>query len=164
MSNYNENDAIPMDRPVEYEGTSIVPDGEYFFKVLKTERKQSEGGANFPAHLKMVIYLQIQDKEGNVIGTVKDDIPMFMKFIWKYHDFAKSIGVVKPDVKDVFVNWNEVPGCEGKCKVTTRKYKKTDGSEGEQNQVKYLLPAKADTSFPPAEQPPLASTAGKSGW
>lgn len=162
MNSCNENDAIPVDAPVEYEGGfTVIPEGEYFFKVLSVDRKQSEGGANFPAHLKMCLALQIENAEGHSIGQVKDDIPMYRKFLWKYSDFAKSIGMVKPDDKNIFVNWQQVPGSEGKCKVTIRKYTKRDGSEGEQNQVKYLLPDASATSFDPAAMPPAASSAQK---
>lgn len=163
---YNENDAIPTDAPVEYEGGfSVIPEGEYFFKVLSVERKQSEGGPNSPPHTKMNMTLQIENAEGHSLGQVKDDLPMFMKFVWKYNDFAKSIGMVKPDEKNIFVDWKNVPGSEGKCKLTIRKYEKRDGTTGEQNQVKYLIPSPDAATFDP-DSMPSSDTAEKDdqGW
>lgn len=150
---------IPMDQPFDYEGDfKLIPDGEYDFRVISLERKEVEAGEKSPQHRKVEFAMEIFD-HGDRIGKVTDNIPMLGKFKWKYVAFGRSIGQVAPDqTKGILIDFRKVIGAEGRCKVSVRKFKKRDGSDGESNQVEYLLPAAEDASFPDT------ADSGNGGW
>lgn len=130
---------------------TLIPKGEYNYNVLNWERASYAGGTKIPACKKAIINLQILDDSGNEIGTVSENLFLHSKQEWKLSEFFRSIGQKKHG-EQLVMNWNEVPGSHGRCEITVRKFTKNDGTEGESNNVKFLDPKPADTSFPPAEE------------
>lgn len=121
------------------ESFSVIPEGEYDFRVIKFERKRYEGGAKIPACNKAALFLELSTADG-VIGKVNTDLIMHSSIEWKISAFFRSIGQKKHGEK-LSMDWSKVPGAEGRCKISMRKFKKKDGTEAESNEVNFLDPA-----------------------
>lgn len=57
---------------------------------------------------------------------------------WKLCEFFTAIGQRKHGEK-LMPRWNEVPGAQGRCRVSVETFRRKDGSEGQANRVKAFL-------------------------
>jgi hypothetical protein len=121
------------------ESFSVIPEGEYDFRVIKYERKRYEGGAKIPACNKATLHLELSTADG-IFGKVNTDLILHSSIEWKISAFFRSIGLKKHGEK-LAMDWPKVPGAYGKCKISMKKYKKKDGTEAESNEVNFLDPA-----------------------
>jgi len=135
----------------------IIPAGEYDFEVLKVERGKYNGSSKIPACPQATVTLRII-KDGEVVGTVTENLKLHSTMEWLLCKFFRSIGQKKHG-EPLVMKWNEVPASTGQCKVTIRKWKKDDGTEAESNQVDFLDPI--DTTFPPEEKAPAKASWAK---
>lgn len=142
---FDENAAIPMDgTPVIYEDeNALIPAGEYTFRVLTVKRVNEEARGKMPAHVNIKFKMQLFTLEGASAGVAWDNIRMYMRFMWKYAEFAKCIGQTPPGDNQIRLNWSQAEGAEGRVRVSMREWKRQDGTTEQQNDFKYLVPGAA---------------------
>lgn len=145
MSYENENMPISLDGDVEYTGgSSLIPEGEYLFRIANMKREEVEAKGDMPKHINLKFQLKLENADGSA-GYAWDNVRMYMKWVWKYSDLAKSIGHWPVSAAKGHIDLNRFVGAEGRVRVTITDWKKRDGTTEKQNSFKYL---------PPAEQPP----------
>lgn len=98
----------------------LLPEGDYFFKVINFERAMYAGGAKVPACPKAIVTFAIYD--GFKVATrIRQDFLLCQDVAWKISQFFKSIGE-KKNGERIQMKWNIVNGSYGKCHITTRSY------------------------------------------
>jgi len=148
---------LEWDDKIEKEDAFVlIPTGEYDFEVLKVERGKYNGGGKIDPCPQATVTLRLI-KDGEPAGEVTENLKLHSKMEWLLCKFFRAIGQKKHG-EPLVMKWNDVPASTGQCKVTTRKWKKDDGTEMESNQVEFLDPV--DTTFPPKEEEAPA----KAGW
>lgn len=142
MPDYDEFAEIPMDGGVvwreEDQQPKEIPDGEYIFTVCELKTEWKERSEKAPRHMVQKFRLKLSNADGDV-GYLWDNVPMYMKFMWKYTKLAKAIGHTPKDSDKVTLRWSEIVGAEGRCKVE-RKPQKKDPTKTFAA-IDYLLPA-----------------------
>lgn len=120
----------------EYE---LLPAGTYSFKVESLERARFNGSEKMSACNQANLTLILTGSDGKQHKAF-DSLFLHSKAEWRLSQFFTSIGQKKKG-EPLKMNWNLVPGSTGKLELTVNKYKKKDGSDGENNKVgKYLPP------------------------
>ena len=119
----------------EQRETVILPDGNYDFTVVKTEKGfyQPRPGSKIPACNKVDIYLRL---DGGELGTGLAVETLFLceKQAWKAAAFFRCIGLRKHDEP---VKWRWIDHCEGekgRCKVYVDTFQ-SNGQERKNNKV-----------------------------
>lgn len=139
MTEFNENAAIPMDGPIEYDGSSqLLPEGDYYFTIQEMKREQCSSTEKMPPHINVKFRLKLTN--GELTGHAWDNLRMYQKWIWKYADIAKCIGHTAAESTQIRVDWNKFVGAEGKVRVTLKDWRRNDGTVEKQYNFKYLLP------------------------
>ena len=116
----------------------LLPEGDYDFKVTKFERARFDGSDKLPACNKANVTFELTSKDGS--GIVTEGFLLCEKMEWKLSQFFIAIGQKKHG-EPLRMNWNNVLGATGKCKVVVDTYKKNDGTEGKVNRInKYYEP------------------------
>lgn len=143
MANYDEFSEIPMDGGIDYkeEERREIPDGEYLFTVCELKSELRERTEKAPRHMVMKFRLKLSTADGDA-GYLWDNVPMYMRFLWKYAKLAKAIGHTPADAEKVTLRWNEIVGAEGRCRVK-RKPQKNDPAKTFA-EIEYLIPGEGD--------------------
>lgn len=116
---------------------TLLPEGEYDFKVIKLERQRHPGSAKLPPCPKAAVTVEISSVNGST--QITHNFFLHTKTVGLLSAFAISIGLGKQgDV--VKLDWNKVLGATGRAKVTVREYTKKDGTKAETNDIKEFLP------------------------
>jgi hypothetical protein len=126
---------------------TVIPAGEYDYTIVKFERKRFEGKGKVEECNMAVITAEI-NQAGEPVGKVTENFFMLRKFEWKLSQLFRSIGQKKHG-EPLIMDWSRVEGATGRCKITVRKFKKTDGGDGESNNIEFLDPPELDDSFNP---------------
>ena len=149
------NDSICVD-----ESYGMIADGNYKYEIVDVEkgRHEQKPGGKMPSCNKAIITLRVLDNDGNPLGTMSESIFMTTNFEWKIKSFARSIS--KQKTGDVKIDWDNLYGETGACKVYTEKYRKDDGTEGTSNRIQFLkdLPAVAKAGFDANDRPAQRAT------
>ncbi|MBO1142452.1 hypothetical protein P7D43_22495 [Enterococcus avium] len=120
---------------------TLLPVGEYGFKVIGFERKIYDG--NSTKIQNGTPYAEIEMEFTGAEGTTKvfDRLYMVKKWQWKLTQFFTGIGQAPVIGQPFSPNWGAVVGSQGRAKLLINKYTKKDGSPGENNQIdEYLAP------------------------
>lgn len=131
---------LDWDEGIELNPSSftILPEGEYEFKVTKFERQRHPGSAKLPSCPKAVLTLEVSGPDG-ASAIITHNLFLHTKTQGLLSAFFISIGqgkqgeTVKPD-------WSKVVGATGRASIGIRKYEKKDGSTGEANEIRQFLP------------------------
>jgi hypothetical protein len=133
-------------------GFELIPAGEYDFTVLGYTNGNHQGSAKLPACKKVVVKIRIEEN-GEPLGELEENLFCHMKMKGLLFCFFRSIGLKKHG-EPLVIDWSAIAGLTGRCKVTTREWKK-DNDTFQSNNVKFLDPEVApvaeDTSFDPAK-------------
>ena len=117
----------------------ILPDGDYKFTVTNIERGRFNGSDKMPPCNKVTVHMKVSSAEGDV--TLRKDLFLHSKCEGILCAFFTCIGQRKHGEK-ISMNWNAVPGSNGRASVTTREY---NGKK--YNEVKrFLEPSNAASS------------------
>ena len=110
---------------------TLLPEGDYTFKVVNFERAWYDGSDKIPPCNKAIITIKIEAPEGT--AELKENLFLTTKTEGLLSAFFSSIGQKKKG-EPLRMNWNKVIGSTGKVKVGTRTY-----NESTYNQVKRWL-------------------------
>ena len=110
---------------------TLLPEGDYTFKVVNFERAWYDGSDKIPPCNKAIITIKIEAPEGT--AELKENLFLTTKTEGLLSAFFASIGQKKKG-EPLRMNWNKVIGSTGKVKVGTRTY-----NDSTYNQVKRWL-------------------------
>lgn len=117
---------------------TLLPEGDYDFKVLSFERARHPGSPNLPPCNKAIVHIEIDSPEGRRV--INSNLFLHSKCEGILCSFFSAIGQRKRG-EQLRMNWNTVPGSTGRCKVGIYTWIKKDGSEGRSNEIKYFYEA-----------------------
>ena len=142
--------ALDWNDDIENDGGdfTVLPAGEYPFKVVGFERSRYGGGDKLPPCNKAIIEIQVDGGDAGST-TIKENLFLHSKTEGILCAFFRSIGQRKSGEK-LTMDWKKVPGSEGIAKIGIREYTK-DGEKKEINQVKQWLDPKPGTEAPATE-------------
>ncbi len=132
--------ALDWEDEIENDGRpfTVIPEGDYHFRVLSFERGRHDGSAKIPPCPKAIVTLSILPPDfpfnNTPLGEVEAHLFLTQKFEWKLCQFFTSIGLRKHGEK-LKMNWNKVPYSEGDCHVGIRKWTDRNDKERESNEV-----------------------------
>ena len=140
--NTNRNDALDWDSVIEAENEFVLlPEGEYEFTVKSFERGYFNGSEKMSACPKAELTLQIDAPQGTAI--VKHNLFLSRRTEGLVCAFFISIGQKKHG-EPLKMNWQQVIGSKGRCKIGQRLY-----NDNYYNEVKkFLEPADESTQRP----------------
>lgn len=140
------DDSIENDGP-DFE---VMPEGDYDFEVTAFERGRHAGSDNLPPCNKAIVSIRIKGEKGQ--STIRHNLFLHTKTEGLLCSFFAGIGQRKHGEK-ITMNWNQVVGAKGRCKVAIRKWKNNDGEERTSNEIKkfYEPSAPAATTFKPGQ-------------
>lgn len=149
----------------------LLPEGDYWFEIMKLERGYHNGSEKVPPCNKATVTFKILAPQGEAIITDKYFVVDLKWAREKNTALFASVGLAKrEDVeahRPIKPHWsNEIAGLRGVCHITTRTYLK-DGQQRQINDLKCLYakwkqpniepvaPAQPQASYqPPAYQSP----------
>ena len=131
--------------------TVILPEGNYPFTVIKTEKgfHQPKSGGKIPACNKVDVYLRL---DGGPLGTGLAVQTLFLceKQAWKAAAFFRSIGMRKHDEP---VKWRWIDHCDGekgRCKIVVDTFTQGDKTRQSNKVDRFLDPDGEDGASVPA--------------
>ena len=143
----SEERELGWDDPIENDGNEFItlPDGDYDFEIIEFERGRHPGSEKLPPCNKAVVSLKIESPEGTVI--LKHNLFLHTKTEGMLCAFFTGIGQRKKGER-VTMNWNQVVGSKGRCKIASRKWKNDEGKELTFNDVKKFYEPEAKNFTP----------------
>ena len=127
-----QNKALNWDDEIQQESTfTLLPEGDYDFKVINFERAWYDGSEKIPPCNKAIITIRIEDEVGT--AELKENLFLTTKTEGLLSAFFSSIGQKKKG-EPLRMNWNKVIGSSGRVKISTRSY-----NDNTYNQVKRWL-------------------------
>lgn len=128
----------------------LLPDGDYWFKIMKVDKGRYDGGPKISACPKAIVEFEITCPDGNTV-TLTENFLLHQKMEWKLSQFFASIGM-KAKGEKLKMNWSPaIIGKTGICKIIVNKYTK-GGSEHENNRIDKLYPSYDQPNLPPPQQ------------
>lgn len=129
------DDEIQNDGEYSGEESVILPEGNYDFEVIKTEKAWFDGSAKIPACNMAKVYLRI---DGGELGKALcvENIYLLERLEWKAAAFLRAIGLKKHGEP---VAWRQLTHCDGekgRCKIYVDDYKGKDGETKQSNKVR----------------------------
>lgn len=98
-----------------------VPDGDYHFTVESHEVDYSTSDKLPPNTQVIICHLDIPftNKDGELkTASVRHNLPICKKFLWKVRQFAECIGMV-PEKGKAKIDIDKIDGMTGICAITT---------------------------------------------
>lgn len=133
---YDWTDTIDIAR----NNLTILDEGDYDFTITALRRGRFPGGPKVPACNMASITLRIETPDGPVY--VYDDLLLHQIVAWRLVSFFQSIGPVTGD--QITMDWDSVPGAQGRAHIRPRTYPGKDGQERQKNEVVRYLPYDPD--------------------
>jgi hypothetical protein len=112
---------------------TLLPEGDCDFEVLAYERGRHGGSEKLPPCNKAVLSIRLESPDGET--TIKHNLFLHKKTEGMLCEFFASIGL-RTKGEQYKMNWNDVPGSRGRCKIGIHKWTRDDGSEGTNNEIK----------------------------
>lgn len=133
---------------------TLLPVGEYPFKVVGFERKIYDGNSDKIQN--GTPYAEIEMEFTGAEGTTKvfDRLYMVKKWQWKLTQFFTGIGQAPVIGQPFSPNWGTVVGSQGRAKLGINKYTSSKtGKENKNNQIdEYLAPVANTGVVTPQQQ------------
>ncbi|MFT8725416.1 hypothetical protein [Liquorilactobacillus nagelii] len=143
--NNNENEFLNWDEGwvAEESEFTLLPEGNYPFKVTNLERKiysgQSDKIPNGAPYAEVTVEVDGGEKGKT---TVKERLYLMKKFTWKLTQFFNSIGQVQEIGQPFQPKWGQVIGTVGQAKLEVNSYTGKDGNKKQNNRIReFLKPA-----------------------
>jgi len=142
-----EERALSWDDEINYEERSFItlPEGEYDFEVVDFERQRHPGSEKLPPCNKAVLQIRITAPTGDST-TVYHNLFLHTKTAGFLSEFFVAIGHMRKG-ESIRMNWNQVVGARGRCRVGIRKWIGDDGQERQSNEIKKFLEPQTTPSY-----------------
>lgn len=115
-----QNKALNWDDEIVQESTfTLLPEGEYDYKVVNFERAWYDGSDKIPPCNKAIITIKVETPQGD--AELKENLFLTTKTEGLLSAFFGSIGQKKKG-EPLRMNWNKVIGATGRAKIGTREY------------------------------------------
>lgn len=115
-----QNKALNWDDEIVQESTfTLLPEGEYDYKVVNFERAWYEGSDKIPPCNKAIITIKVETPQGD--AELKENLFLTTKTEGLLSAFFGSIGQKKKG-EPLRMNWGKVIGSTGRAKIGTREY------------------------------------------
>lgn len=129
----------------------LLPDGDYWFKIMKVDKGRYDGGPKISACPKAIVEFEITCPDGNAV-TLTENFLLHQKMEWKLSQFFASIGM-KAKGEKLRMNWSpEIIGKTGICKIMQNHYKNDNGEDKTNNRIDKLYPSYDQPNLPPPQQ------------
>lgn len=145
-----EERELQWDDTIEKDGGDFIllPEGDYNFTVESFERARHGGSDKLPPCNKAVLTLVIESAEGT--ARITHNLFLHSKTEGLLSAFFTCIGQKKKG-EPLKMNWGNVPGSSGRCKVGIHPYKNKDGEERKSNDIKKFYPKEDGPAFKAGE-------------
>lgn len=155
MADYERE--LGWDDEIEKESDFVLlPEGDYNFTVTGFERGRHEGSEKLPPCNKAIVSIRIDAPEGT--ATIQHNLFLHSKCEGMLSAFFIGIGQKKHGEK-LRMNWNNVIGAKGRCKVYVDKWKGKNGEEMQSNKIRKFY--EPETAAAPANSQAGVFTPGK---
>ena len=154
MANENEkiigwDDEILSDGEYSSEESTVLPEGNYDFEVIKTEQAWFDGSTKIPACNMAKVFLRV---DGGELGKALcvENIYLLERLEWKAAAFLRAIGLKKHGEP---IAWRQLVHCDGergRCHVYVDEFTGRDGETKQSNKVKNFFD-KEETPKPKKE-------------
>lgn len=121
----------------------VLPEGDYNFEVVKFERGRHNGSEKLPPCNKAIVTIKIEGREG--VALITHNLFLHSKCEGMLCSFFTGIGQRKHGEK-LKMNWNNIIGSKGKCKVGIRKWTSNEGNEYTNNEIKKFYEPKENAA------------------
>lgn len=133
--------ALDWDDEIEKESEFVLlPEGTYNFEVIKFERGNHNGSDKLPACKKAILTIKIFGNNGEET-VINHNLFLHTKTEGMLSAFFLSIGEKKHGEK-VRMNWQNVTGAKGRCKVYVDTY-----NGNQYNKIKSFLEPEKKTDY-----------------
>ena len=126
----------------------LLPEGDYNFTIESFERGRHGGSEKLPPCNKAILTLRIEAQEGT--ARITHNLFLHSKTEGMLSAFFTSIGQKKKG-EPLKMNWGQVPGSSGRCKVGIHEYKNKDGEDRTSNDIKKFYPKEDGPAFKAGE-------------
>ena len=92
-----------------------ITEGDYSFMIEKVDRSSSKGEGKLPPCNMAVVYFIVHAPDKDV--TIRENYILHTSLEWKLSELFRGIGLKKKG-EELRMNWSQVPGAKGRCKVT----------------------------------------------
>lgn len=117
-----QNRALNWDDEITKDSTfTLLPEGDYDFKVVNFERAWYDGSDKIPPCNKAVITIKVETSTGEE-AELKENLFLTTKTEGLLSAFFTAIGQKKKG-EPLRMNWNKVIGSTGKANIGQRTYK-----------------------------------------
>lgn len=147
---------LGWDDEIEKESNfTLLPEGDYDFTITGFERARHEGSEKIPPCNKAIVSVHIESPEGST--TIQHNLFLHSKCEGWLSAFFISIGQKKHGEK-LRMNWNNVIGAKGRCKVYIDKWDR-NGEKMQNNKIRMFY--EPESSPAPANSQTGVFTPGK---
>ena len=134
----------------------VLPEGDYDFVVKGFERGRHNGSEKLPPCNKAILKIEIGDGQGKKV-TIEHNLFLHSSCEWRLCAFFESIGARRHG-EPLRMNWNNVVGAKGRCKVYVDEFKSNrTGETLKSNKIsKFYPPTAASAQQASATQTSMA--------
>ena len=135
LKTYDWDDEITNDGEYSGEESVVLPEGNYDFEVIKTEKAWYDGSSKIPACNMAKVFLRIDGGDQGKALCV-ENIYLLDKLEWKAAAFLRSIGLKKHGED---IQWRKLVQCDGekgRCEIYVDEYEGRDGKTHKSNKLK----------------------------
>lgn len=126
----------------------VLPEGDYDFEVIGFERGRHPGSDKLPPCNKAVVNIRVKGEKGAT--TIKHNLFLHTKTEGMLCAFFTGIGQRQKGQRFT-MNWNQVVGSKGRCKLGIRKYKNDNGEELTFNEIRKFYEPESRPTFKAGE-------------
>lgn len=155
--NYNQNQpsasggALGWDDEIQEESSFVLlPEGDYFFRIMKVDKGRYEGGTKIGACPKAIVEFEITSTDGRRT-VITENYLLHSDLEWKLSEFFAAVGMKQKGEK-LRMNWSPaLIGKTGVAKIIVNTYQK-NGEERQNNKIKMLYPSYDQPTLAPPQQ------------
>lgn len=116
----------------------VLPEGDYDFTIEKFDRARSKGEGKLPPCNMAVVYFTIHNPHGEDVD-VRENFVLHTSLEWKLSELFCSVGQKQKGEK-ITMNWNNLPGATGRCKLIVSEYTNNSGEKRKNNRIQRFYP------------------------
>lgn len=112
---------------------TLLPEGDYDFVVTGFDRERHPGSTKLPPCNKAVVHIRVDTPDGTTV--INHNLFLHSKCEGLLCAFFSGIGQRKHGEK-LRMNWSQVVGSTGRCKVGIREWTNDNGEKRQSNEIK----------------------------